>query len=83
MKREAVCAGLLGCLAALAGCRSTAPEPIVISADRTVQAMRCAQHPGVQQCYEVTDVWMQERYQLERALRLTIERLQREQEPHR
>jgi len=64
----------LGLLAAV-GCTSQ-PELVVLSSDRTVAEVSCAQHPALitDRCFEVTEVWMQERYQLERALRLRLER---------
>ena len=51
------------CLAS--GC--SAPEALVLSADRQI-----VHEPNGS--YRVSDVWMQERYQLERALRLRLER---------
>lgn len=56
---------LIGSLLLVSGCR--APELLVLSADR--QIVREADGT-----YRVSDVWMQERYQLERALRLRLER---------
>ena len=56
----AICSLLL-----LSGCSGTAP--LVLSADRQI-----VREPNGS--YRVTDVWMQERYQLERALRLRLER---------
>lgn len=53
-------------LLALSGCASQ-PETVVLSGDR--QIVREADGR-----YRVSDVWIQERYQLERALRLRFER---------
>ena len=50
----------------LAGC-SSSPELMVLSSDR--QVVRAADGS-----YHVSAVWLQERYQLERALRLRLER---------
>ncbi len=76
-----VCAAAIVLLAtALTSCGSFRKEPLVLSADRRVIAVPCMQHPGSTRCYEVTDGWMAERYQQERTMRLTIERLTREQE---
>ena len=59
----------------LASCTSS-PKLVVLSGDRTTPEVPCAQHAALnaQHCYEVSEVWMQERYQLERALRLRLER---------
>ena len=63
----------------LCGCQH-APEMVVLSGDRTIALIPCAHHPSLitDHCLEVTDVWMQERYQLERALRLRLERCEAE-----
>ena len=52
------------------------PELVILSGDRTVIEAPCTHHPSLitDHCYEVSEVWMQERYQLERALRLRLER---------
>ncbi len=62
-------------LLAAVGCTSQ-PELVVLSGDRTVIEVPCAHHPSLltPHCFEVSEVWMQERYQLERALRLRLER---------
>jgi hypothetical protein len=66
-------AGLLGL--ALAGCQihfgPVAPE--VISADRTIVHLPDGR-------YAVTETWLLERYELERTLRLQVERCEQEQE---
>ena len=51
----------------LAGCHRAAPEVVVLSADRQIVAEADGR-------YRVSDVWLQERYQLERVLRLRLER---------
>ena len=53
-------------LALLTNCTSS-PDLVVVSGDRQI----VKQADG---SYRVSDVWMQERYQLERALRLRVER---------
>lgn len=60
---------------------SSSPNPAVISADRTVQETPCLQHAGPARCYEVTETWMQERYQLERALRVRLEKMEASPSP--
>lgn len=57
-------------LISLSGCASQ-PELVVLSGDR--QIVREADGS-----YRVSEVWMQERYQLERALRLRLERCEAE-----
>ena len=59
----------------LASCTSS-PELVVLSGDR--QIVRDADGS-----YHVTEVWMQERYQLERALRLRLERCEAHAAPER
>lgn len=68
-------AAILILAATLPGCHGS-PEPVVISEDRTVAAVPCARHasPTIGRCYEVTETWMQERYQVERGLRMRLER---------
>ena len=57
-------AGSILALLALAGCR--AAPPVVISADREIVHMPDGK-------YAVTETWLMERYELERALRLRAE----------
>ena len=58
-----ILAGLL--IVALAGCQGQAP--LVITADREIVHMPDGK-------YAVTETWLMERYELERALRLRAER---------
>lgn len=61
---------LLTALALLTSCASS-PDTVVLSGDR--QVIKQAEDG-----WRVSDVWMQERYQLERALRLRLERCEAE-----
>ena len=65
--RTASLVPLASCLLlAAVGCAST-PETVVLSGDRQIVKREDGS-------YRVSAVWMQERYQLERALRLRLER---------
>ena len=81
--RDEIGRGLGLALLVAVGCTSQ-PELVVLSSDRTVVEVSCAHHPSLitDHCYEVSAVWLQERYQLERVLRLRVERceIERSQE---
>ena len=73
------------CLVPLALVVGCGPTSVVLSGDRTMVEVSCTQHPSpsTQHCYEVSAVWMQERYQLERSLRLRLERCEAERDGQR
>lgn len=70
--RRASCVARLSLLAllALAGCAGS-PELVVLSGDRQI----VRESDG---SYHVSEVWLQERYQLDRSLRLRLERCEAE-----
>lgn len=83
-----LCAAAIWIPALLASCRSAPPELVVISADRRIadvagscevryapqgETVTVRSEPG-HTLHVVTDTWMFERFQLERALRLRIDR---------
>ena len=69
--RSAAAICLLALPILLASCTGSR-EPLVLSADRVVTEGPCRQH-AAGRCHEVTPLWLQERYQLERSLRLRLE----------
>jgi hypothetical protein len=76
--RSAAAISLLVLPILLASCTGSR-EPLVLSADRVVAEVPCTQHADGR-CHEVTPVWLQERYQLERALRLRLDQCEAERD---
>lgn len=63
----------LALLALLPSCRATQPELLIIPADRTITRLADGG-------YRVTEAWLLERFELERGLRLQLERCEGKQD---
>lgn len=70
-RRSAAAICLLALPILLTSCAGSR-EPLVLSADRVVAEVPCTQHADGR-CYEVTPLWLQERYQVERSLRVRLD----------